>query len=111
MKIQCAAVLMMLFATPAFSQATKTENGVLLLCEVTGSSKDGFSITGDNKQGKADQSCSATCTLTKKDNSKLQKSYTYKVGKGMKAYIGGEASQSGAPLTNPTLSSTSCKDV
>jgi len=111
MKIQCAAALMVMIATPAFSESTKTENGVILLCEVTGSSKDGFSITGDNKQGKADQSCSATCTLTKKDNSKLEKSYTYKVGKGMKAYIGGEASQAGAPLTNPTLSGTSCKNV
>jgi hypothetical protein len=111
MNIAYAAALLMLFTTPAFSQATKTENGVLLQCEVTGSGKDGFSVTGDNKQGKVDQSCSATCTLTKADNSKLQKSYTSNVGKGMKAYIGGDASISGAPLKDPTLSNTSCKSV
>jgi hypothetical protein len=108
MKIAYAAALLTLLTTPAFSAASKTDNGVLLECTLTGSGDSGFSITGDNKKGSVDRSCSATCKLTKADKSTMEKSYTYKVGKGMKAWIGGEASVSGAPLSNPNLTSGSC---
>jgi hypothetical protein len=110
MKINYTAALLILFATPAFSQSTKTDSGVLLECKLTGSGDSGFDITGDNKQGSADKSCSATCKLTKADKSTMEKSYTRKVAKGFKVWIGGEAGVSGAPLQNPTLTSASCKD-
>jgi hypothetical protein len=111
MRIYYAAALLILSATPAFSQSTKTDNGVLVECKLTGSGDSGFDITGDNKQGSVDKSCSATCKLTKADKSTMEKSYTTKVGKGLKNWIGGEASVSGAPLKSPTLTSASCKDL
>jgi len=108
MKMQYAAVSLMLFTTPAFSDS-KTDNGVVLECKLTGSGDSGFDITGDNKQGPADRSCKAGCKVTKADKSILERTYEAKVNKGLKAWIGGEASVSGSPLRNPTLTSASCR--
>jgi hypothetical protein len=58
--------------------------------------------------GSADRDCNATCKLTKKDGSTIEKSYSKKAGKNLKVWMGGEASISGAPLTNPNITSGSC---
>src|SRR3954451_9555168 len=87
MKIQYAAALLMLFTTPAFADS-KTDNGVVVECKLTGSGDSGFDITGDNKQGSADRSCKASCKLTKADKSKIEKSYEATVRKGFKAWLG-----------------------
>jgi hypothetical protein len=108
MKIGYGAALLLLVATPALSGATKTENGVLLECKLTGSGDSGFDITGDNKQGSADRNCSASCKLTKSDGSTFERSYSHKINKGFKTWMGGEAGVSGAPLKNPDLTKGSC---
>jgi hypothetical protein len=109
MKIEYAAALLMLFTTPAFSDS-KTNNGVVVECKLGGSGDSGFDITGDNQQGSADRSCKAACRVTKADKSTMEKSYEEKtVRKGFKAWLGGEAGVSGAPLRDPTLTSASCK--
>jgi hypothetical protein len=103
-----AAALSLLVTTPALSAATKANNGVLLECKLTGSGNSGFDVTGDNKQGTADRTCSATCKVTKSDGSILEKSYSHKVNKGLTTWIGGEASVPGSPLKNPDLTKGSC---
>jgi hypothetical protein len=108
MKFANAAALLLLLTTPALADATKTTGGVSVECTVTGSSKDGFDVTADNKKGSADRDCSATCKLTKKDGSTIEKSYSKKAGKNLKVWMGGEGSVSGAPLSNPNLTSASC---
>jgi hypothetical protein len=108
MKIGYVTVLSLLIATPAFSAATKTDSGVVLECKLMGSGNSGFDITGDNKQGSADRSCSATCKLTKSDGSTFERSYTQKINKGSKTWMGGESGVPGAPLKNPDLTKGSC---
>ena len=108
MKFANAAALLLLLTTPALADAKKTIGDVVLECTVTGSSKDGFDVTADNKKGSADRDCSATCKLTKKDGSTIEKSYSKKAGKNLKVWMGGEGSVSGAPLSNPNLTSASC---
>jgi hypothetical protein len=109
MRMQYAAVLLMLFTTPAFSDS-RTDNGVVVECKLTGSGDSGFDITGDNKQGSADRSCKASCRVTKADKSTMEKSYQETtVHKGFKVWLGGEAGVSGAPLRDPTVTSASCK--
>ena len=109
MKFEYAAIMLLLFTTPAFPDS-KTDNGVEVECKLTGSGDSGFDITGDNKQGSADRSCKASCRVTKADKSTMEKSYDSKtVRKGFKAWLGGEAGVSGAPLKNPTVTSASCK--
>ena len=51
MKFANAAALLLLLTTPALADATKTIGGVVLECTVTGSGKDGFDVTADNKKG------------------------------------------------------------
>jgi hypothetical protein len=108
MKIGYAAALLLLVATPALCGATKTDNGVLLECKLTGSGDSGFDITGDNKQGSADRRCSATCKLAKSDGSTIERSYSQKINKGFKTWMGGESGVPGAPLKNPNLTKGSC---
>jgi hypothetical protein len=106
MKTGYAAALLVLLVTPALADAKKTSNGVVLECTVTGSSKDGFDLTADNKNGSADRECTATCKLSK-GSSSLEKTYTKKVGKGFKAWMGGEGGVGGT-LSNPNITSGSC---
>jgi hypothetical protein len=113
MKIGYAAALLLLIATPALSATTKTDNGVTFTCEVTGSDKDGFSITAKN-DGKTDTDCTASCKLTKSDKNTQEWSYpksgTIKVRSGpARMYFGGEAGLSGKPLSNPDVTKASCK--
>jgi hypothetical protein len=122
-KLQHAAVIMCLISTPAFSAATKTDNDVTFTCEVTGSDKDGFSLTAKN-DGKVDRSCTASCRLTGASNKKTQewnmpKSGTTKVkaqtdpsvrSGAPRIYFGGEAGlKEDKPYKDPEVTKASCK--
>jgi hypothetical protein len=85
------------------------DNEVTITCEIEGNDKDGFKIIAIN-HGDTDKHCTATCRVTKKDGSK--QSWEYKglvAGKPGRQTIGGEGGVSGAPLTNPEITSESCK--
>ena len=113
MKIGYAAALLLVTITPALAGATRTVDKITFTCEVTGSGKDGFSIIAKN-DGDADKACTASCQLTKKDNTKQEWSFpssgTITVRKGpAKMYFEGKASLAGAPLKDPDVTKASCK--
>ena len=117
MKIAYAAALILLGATPALSASTKTDNGVTFTCEVTGSDKDGYTLTAKN-DGKVDRKCTASCTLTKADRTKKEYDHESRTVRAQtdpsvrsgaaKMYFGGAAGQPGKPLTNPDVTKASC---
>jgi hypothetical protein len=109
MKFASAAALLLLLATPAFADASKTVSDVVVECAVTGSSNDGYNLTADNKKGSADRDCSATCKLTRKDGSTFEKSWSKKVSKGFKVSMGGEGSLPGSPFSSPNVTQASCR--
>ncbi len=120
-KLQHAAVAMVLISTPAFSATTKTDNGVTLTCEVTGSDKDGFSLTAKN-DGKVDRACTASCKLTGDSKKTQEWSYPKSGTTTVKAqtdpsvrsgapriYFGGDAGLKDKPYKDPEVTKASCK--
>jgi hypothetical protein len=108
MKIGKAVLALLLLATPAMADSSKTVGDVTFTCEVTGSGNDGFKITAKN-DGSSDKSCEATCKLDRASGGSKSWTYKYKVNASpQKFYFGGEASLPGAPLSNPDLTDASC---
>ena len=91
------------------ASADKADEQVTFTCSITGSGDSGFDIYATN-DGPDPKKCSATCTVTKRDGSKQSWSYSNTVpgNPGRRFWFGGEASVRGAPLSNPTISNTSC---
>ena len=112
MKIGYAAILVLLAATPALSATTKTDGGVTFTCEVTGSDKDGLTLSAKN-DGTSDKSCTASCTLTNTEGKTKEWSYGPRPVKGSGAprmYFGGEAGlRPGKPFSNPDVTKASCR--
>jgi hypothetical protein len=107
------ALILVLFATPALSESTKSANDVTFECVVTGSDKDGFDLTAEY-DGKDVKQCTASCQLTTGDDRKT-KEYTYPDNgtkklsqRSGKQWLGGEAGLSGKPLSNPDVTKASC---
>lgn len=61
-------LLLALAVVPAIADEKVTSGGVTFECIITGSDKDGFTLSATNS-GKTDKKCTASCTLTKKDGS------------------------------------------
>lgn len=106
MKIVLAAV-MCLVASAAFA------DDVTFTCELQGSGSkgaDGFQINAVNSSGKV-KTCSATCNVTLGSGSTKNYSYTDQSvsSSANKQYFAGESSISDAPLSNPKITSSSCK--
>ena len=112
MKIGYVAVLGLLMAKrPALAASTKTDNGVTIECVVTGGDKDGFDLTGETNEVKAEMHCTASCQLTQNDGKKT-KEYEYSnrplSKRTGKQALGGEAGLPGKPLKNPDVTKASC---
>jgi hypothetical protein len=112
MRAASAIVPLLVLAAPALADDKKTVKDVTFTCEVTGSSKDGFKIVAKN-DGQTDRNCSASCTLTLANGTTKKWSYPSSGTTALhvspaKIYFGGEASQPGAPFTNPTMTDASC---
>ena len=104
MKIAYPAALSFVIATLALAQQ------VTFTCRITGSGDSGFDIYATNP-GPDRKKCSATCTVTRSDGSTRSWSYSATVNVGtqtQRTWFGGEAGVPGAPLSNPTISQTSC---
>ena len=112
MKIACATAVSFLIATVALAQPTLAlAQQVTFTCGITGSGDSGFDIYAINP-GPDRKKCSATCTVTKRDGSTRSWSYSTTVNVGTQTqrhWFGGEAGVPGAPLSNPTISKTSCE--
>jgi hypothetical protein len=111
MKISYSLILLLTLSSPAFASATKSDNGVDLKCELTGSGDSGFSIYATNNNSTS-MECTASCKLTKSDGTTQQWDYDkpFTIGTNKQRYwLGGEGSIKGAPLKNPDLTKASCK--
>jgi hypothetical protein len=107
MKIQYAATLLLLIATPALADATKTVGSIKFSCVLTGSGDSGFDIITENSS-KDSRTCTSSCKLTKKDGKTQEWKYSSRTVRTGKSWFGGEASVSGSPLSKPDLTSASC---
>ena len=108
MKIGYATALLFLFTTPALPSNTQTDSGVTFTCALTGSDDSGFDIYAKN-DGATDKSCTAKCKLSKSSGGAQEWEYSATVrASAQRFWFGGEAGVSGAPLSNPDLTSASC---
>jgi hypothetical protein len=85
---------------------------VTFTCELQGSGSkgpDGFEITAVNSTGQT-KKCSATCNITLGDGSTKDYKYTDQSVSSSpnKQYFAGESALSGAPVSNPKITSSSC---
>ena len=101
MKIACITAFSLLIATPTLAQQ------VTFTCVLTGSSNSGFDIRATNPSPNV-KKCGATCTVTKSDGSTKSWFYSGMVYPNGPHWLGGETEVPGAPLSNPTISNTSC---
>ena len=76
-------------------------------CTITGSSKDGYDIHVEY-DGEEAKKCKATCSITKADGGRMEKTHEATVRKTSKAWFFGEAGLSGAPFSDATISSSGC---
>lgn len=105
MKIVLATALCLIAGT-AFA------DDVTFKCELQGSGSngpDGFQINAENSSNKV-KTCSVTCTITlgsgsTKDFPYSNQSISSRTGT---QYVAGESAVSGAPISNPKISSSSC---
>lgn len=105
MKISRIALLSLLVAAPSLGAAA-----VEFTCALTGSGASGFDILAKNPGSDAQQ-CTATCTVKKNDGTSKSWTYTATVTgttPNRWVWFGGEAGVPGAPLSSPTISSSSC---
>jgi hypothetical protein len=107
MKIVLAAILWLVAGTAFAADVTFT-------CELQGRGSngvDGFEITAVNSSGQV-KTCSATCNVTLGNGNGNGKDFPYNnqsvSSSPNKQYFAGESSVSGAPLSNPKITSSSC---
>ncbi len=105
MKIVLAVILCCVAGTAFAADVTFT-------CELQGNNgkgPDGFQISAVNSSGKV-KKCSVTCTVTL--GSGTTKAFPYRdqsiSTSSFKQYVAGESAVSGAPLSNPKITDSSC---
>jgi hypothetical protein len=104
-KLAYATAFLLATALPACGQQ------VTFTCAITGSGADGFDIVAVNS-GPDRKQCRATCTVTKNDGSTQSWSYSGVVRAGapnQRQWFAGEAGLKGAPLKDPTISTSTCE--
>jgi hypothetical protein len=95
--------LAIMLSTHLVADDKVTVGDVKFESKITGSDNDGFSISASNR-GKTDRKCKVSITLTKKNGSKQTWDYNYLASaRDVTEFVAGEASISGAPLSNPDL--------
>jgi hypothetical protein len=107
MKIGKAALPLLLLATPAMADSSKTAGTVTFTCEITGSDKDGITVTSKN-DGDDDKDCKATCKVKSAGGDTPDFKYSHKTHAHKLEYFDGEAGLKGAPLSNPNITDASC---
>jgi hypothetical protein len=107
MRIVKATLALVLLATPAMADSSKSVGDVTFTCEITGSDKDGITVTGKN-DGAEDKNCKATCKVKKTVGDSQDWKYSAKVHAKKLEYFGGEAGVKGAPLSEPSVTDASC---
>jgi catabolite regulation protein CreA len=107
MKIGKAALALLLLATPAMADSSKTVGKVTFTCEITGSDKDGITVTSKN-DGDDDKDCTATCKVKSAGGDSQVFKYSAKSRGHKVEYFNGEAGLKGAPLSEPNITDASC---
>jgi hypothetical protein len=112
-----AVAVVFLAATPAVSQEgveceVVSVGDIQFGCVITGSDADGFSVWAHwARTPETNRKCKVTITVTKSDGSKQSWTYRDRIVYAIAKWggvMGGEASVSGEPLSNPKLSDASC---